>query len=139
MWLQYICMYIVTQPIYIHRVTYIMLCILEAVEKNCSKAIKHIRNEYSRLTTSFPIDGLLPRLYSKEVIDQEQKEAIQVKKLRSKKVSFLFDEVIIPELEAGISTKYDNLIEVMKASDDSLAKHLVELLQGNYVCNYCVQ
>ena len=116
-----------------------MFYILESVDENCSKAIKHIRNNYSRLTTSFPIDGLLPRLYSKEVIDQEQKEAIRVKSLRKEKVSFLFDEVIIPELEAGISTKYDNLIEVMKSSDDSLAKRLVELLQGNYVCNYCVQ
>ena len=77
------------------------------------------------LTTSFPIDGLLPRLYSKEVINQEQKEAIQVKNLRSKKISFLFDEVIIPELEAGISTKYDNLIEVMKASDDSLRPNIL--------------
>ena len=109
-----------------------MLCILEAVDKSCSKTIKNIQNKYSRLSTSFPVDGLLPRLYSKEVIDKEQKEAIQGKSLRKEKVSYLFDEVIVPELEAGISTKYDNLIEVMKTSDDTLDKRLVELLQGNY-------
>ena len=71
----------------------------------------------------------MPQLYSKKVINDEQKEEIQKKTLKKDKVSLLFD-VIKSELEVGISTKYDNLIKVMKASDDSTAKRLADLLEG---------
>ena len=72
----------------------------------------------------------MPQLYTKKVINDEQKEEIQKKTMKKDKVSLLFDDVIKPELVVSVSTKYDNLIEVMKASDDSTAKHLVSLLEG---------
>ena len=53
--------------------------------------------------------------------------------MRKEKVSFLFDEVIKPELAIGVSTKYNNLIKVMETSDDSTAKHLAVLLKGNFI------
>ena len=103
-------------------------------DKEYSKAIENIKTNYSKLTTGFPIDGLLPDLFSKNVIVDVQKETIQKEKMKNVKVSFLFDEVIIPELKIGISTKYDNLIKVMEASDDSTANSLVEVLKGKLVC-----
>ena len=108
--------------------------------KECSKAIESITTNYAKLTEGFPIDGLLPHLYSKKVISGVQKEDIQKEKLKKGKVSLLFDEVIKPELVIGISTKYDNLIKVMEASDDSTAKHLAGVLKGKFIraltCTY---
>ena len=111
-----------------------------------SKEIKrNITTNFSKLTKSFPIDGLLADLYSKMVIDDGQKEAIQKKDLRKEKVSYLFSEVITPELDSGIHTKYDNLIKVMEDSDDTTAHHLARVLKGSYytymyayICRYIV-
>ena len=57
--------------------------------------------------------------------------------MKKDKVSLLFDDIIEPELVVGVSTKYDNLIEVMKASDDYTAKHLANLLEGKS-CSFYV-
>ena len=108
-------------------------------DKECSKAIENITTNYAQLTRSFPIDGLVPDLYSKKVISDVQKEHIEKEKYKMGKVSFLFDEVIKPELVIGISTKYDNLIKVMEDSDDSTAVCLAGLLKSKsyiYVCMY---
>ena len=103
-------------------------------------AIKNVRDHYSKLTTSFPINDLLPSLYSKRVITSDQKEQIQKKQLRKEKVSYLLDSVIIPSLELDDTTLYDNLIKVMEDCDDITAHRLAKLLQGTvivhmyYVC-----
>ena len=106
--------------------------------KRCSEAIENITKHYPKLTVGFPTDCLVPQLYAKKVINDEQKEEIQKKTMKKDKVSILFDDVIKPELVVGVSTKYDNLIEVMKSSDDSTAKHLANLLEGKscsfYAC-----
>ena len=78
----------------------------------------------------------MPALFSKGVIDSEQKQVIHSKVLKKDKVSFLFDQIIIEELDSGISTKYDNLIKEMEDSDDTTANHLARLLQGTYACNF---
>ena len=72
----------------------------------------------------------MPKLFSKKVISVEQKEKIEKKTLKKDKVSYLFDDIIIPELNIDVSTKYDNLIEVMKTCNDSTAKHLANSLEG---------
>ena len=108
-----------------------------ADSKRCSEAIENITKHYPKLTVGFPTDCLVPQLYAKKVISDVQKEEIQKKTMKKDKVSLLFDDVIKPELVVGVSTKYDNLIEVMKASDDSTAKHLAKLLEGK-LCNFCV-
>ena len=77
------------------------------------------------------MDNLLADLYSKDVINDDEKEVIKHEKLRKEKVNFLFDEVIIPDLKNDGSTKFDSLIKVMKDSDDHTAKHLAnKLLEG---------
>ena len=79
---------------------------------------------------------MLPGLYSKRVINDDEKEAIQNKRLKKDKVSFLFDEVIKPQLKTGVSTKFDSMVEVMDASDDSTAWRLSEKLQGTIIATY---
>lgn len=99
-------------------------------DKECSLAIESITANYSKLTRSFPIDGLLPDLFSKKVINGVERETIEKEKLKKEKVSILFNGVIIPELESGITTKYDNLIKVMEVSGDTTAHRLAGLLKG---------
>ena len=72
----------------------------------------------------------------KRVINDLQKESIEKEKIKNVKVSFLFDEVIRPELEIGISTKYDKLIKVMEDSDDITTNYLAEVLKGKLMCTY---
>ena len=98
-------------------------------DEKCSEALKKIRDNFAKLTRSFPMDGLVAELYSKEVITDQQKAQLGVKTLRKEQVSFLFEEVINPDLHGGDSKKFDNLIKVMEANDDSTAKHLAKLLR----------
>ena len=72
----------------------------------------------------------MPELFGKNVINDEQKEKIEKKTMKKDRVSFLFDDIIIPELKIDVSTKYDSLIEVMKTSDYSTAEPLAHLLEG---------
>ena len=105
-------------------------------DKECSKAIENIKTNYPKLTSGFPIDDLLPDLYSKNVINDLQKESIQRERIKTGKVIILFDAVIRPELEIGISTKYDKLIKVMEDSDDIRTNYLAEVLKGKLMCTY---
>ena len=105
-------------------------------DKECRKAIENITTNYPKLTRSLPIDDLIPDLFSKKVISGVQKENIQKEKLKKGKVSFLFDEVIIPGLQSGTSTKYNNLIKVMDASDDTTANRLAGILKGKFIATY---
>ena len=109
---------------------------MTAYDKECSKAIASIEINYPKLTGSLPIDSLLPDLYSEMVINDVQKENIQKEKLKEGKISYLFDEVIKPELERGISTKYDNLIKVMEASNDIVTNYLAKVLKGKFIRTY---
>ena len=109
---------------------FIFIFIINDDDKECSKAIEYIKDNYIKLTRGLPIDDLLPNLYGKKVVNDVQKEDIHMKKSRKDKVSYLFDNVVIPELDIGASTKYNNLIKVMEASDDTTAKHLAKLLKG---------
>jgi len=83
------------------------------------------------------MDNLLADLYSNDVINDDEKEVIRLKQLKKEKVGYLFDDVIIPDLKINSSIKFDNLIEVMKGSDDRTAKHLAtKLLEGMYTTKY---
>jgi len=116
----------------IYTINSVSFCV-EGVDdgKKCSKARESIKDHFTMLTTSFPMDNLLADLYSKDVINDDEKEVIKHEKLRKEKVNFLFDEVIIPDLKNDGSTKFDSLIKVMKDSDDHTAKHLAnKLLEG---------
>lgn len=107
------------------------MCILFLTLEECSKAIENIRSHNEKLVSSFPIDDLLPNLYSKKVIDEEEKKAMQKEKLERNKVSFLFDQVVLPELENGVNIKYDSIINVLEESENSTVKNLAKLLKGN--------
>ena len=98
-------------------------------DKHSKTIIDNIKTNYRSLTRSLPIDGLVPELYSKRVINDEQKEDLQKKRLKREKVSFLFDDIIVPELEAGGSAKFDKLIKVMEESDDLTAQHLAKRIK----------
>ena len=98
-------------------------------DEKCSEILEKIRANFAKLTRSFPMDGLVAELYSKKVITDDEKVQLEVKKLKKEKISFLFVEVINPELHAGDSTKFDSLIKVMEASGDNTAIQLAKLLR----------
>ena len=98
-------------------------------DEKCSETLTKIKKNFAKLTRSFPMDSLVAELYSKDVINDQEKAQLGVKKLNEEQVSFLFEKVINPGLHAGDSTKFDKLIKVMEASDNSTAKYLTKFLR----------
>ena len=97
----------------------------------CSFKYRSIQDNYKDLTGALPIENLLSALFTKGVIVRDQKEEIEKKLLQKDKVSYLFDQIILPALKVGHDMKYDNLITVMLSDDDTTAHHLAKkLIQG---------
>ena len=97
----------------------------------CSFKCQSIQDNYKDLTGALPIANLLSALFSKGVIVADQKEEIEKKSLQKDKVSYLFDQIILPALTAGHDLKYNNLIAVMLSNDDTTVQHLAKkLIQG---------
>ena len=98
----------------------------------CTFKRKSIQENYADLTEALPIDNLLSVLYSKSVITIREKKQIEKGELRENKVSYLFDDIIVPALKVGHGVKFDMLIKEMLSSKDSTANHLAnKLMRGN--------
>ena len=67
-----------------------------------------------------PVETLLPSLYAEEVIDFDQKQAVEAKAVDTKKMSYILD-IIIRSLKAGVATKYNTFLKVVKDSKDNEA------------------
>ena len=74
-----------------------------------------------------PVKTLLPSLYAKEVIDFDQKQAVEAKLVDTEKMSYILD-IIIHSLKAGVAIKYNSFLKVMKDSKDSVANETVKRL-----------
>ena len=82
---------------------------------------------YKALTTLNP-DSLLINLYTKDVITMDQKRIIDTNPLPSKKMEYILDEAIIPDLRAGLTTKFKGFLEAMEESEDTTINTVGERL-----------
>lgn len=82
--------------------------------------------------TNLRIDSMLNHLYAKKVITEREKEMIETSRLKSDKMTYFIDNVIIPSLENNFTVKFKGFLEVMKGSDDLLVIDMAEKL-GAYV------
>ena len=87
------------------------------------------------------VKTLLPSLYAKEVIDFDQKQAIEAKVVDTEKMGYILD-LIIRSLKADVPVKYNSFLKVLKDSKDSVAnkavKNLGRLLEWDYCLYYLV-
>ena len=75
---------------------------------------------------------MLNQLYAKDVITDRDKEMIETSRLRSDKMVYLLDSVIIPSLKNKVIVKFKGFLQVMVGSDDPLLIDMAEKL-GVYV------
>lgn len=86
--------------------------------------VKKVMKNYQPLST-LNADALLMDLYARDVITTEEKEIIETTiPLRSKKMQFIIDKVIIPSLKVGTTMKFKNFLEAMEASEDLTIKEV---------------
>ena len=85
----------------------------------CSVAKENITKYYAQLT-NIHVDSMLAELYAKRVITEKEKEKIGTLDLKSKKMEYLLDSVIVPSLANKVPIKFEGFLEVMKKSDDQM-------------------
>ena len=97
-----------------------MMCFVYVVHfEYCSVAKENITKYYAQLT-NIHVDSMLAQLYAKRVITEKEKEMIDTLHLKSKKMEYLLDSVIIPSLANKVPIKFEGFLEVMKKSDDQI-------------------
>ena len=92
----------------------------------CSTAHTKLRKLYDKLI-HLPVKDLLPSLYARDVVNSDQKKIAEANVLDADKMGYILD-LIIDSLKVGVPIKYNNFLEVMKKSKDSVANESVKNL-----------
>ena len=83
---------------------------------------------YSELTKAVPmiINGLVTELYSSNLLSGDHKEYIDSQTTDKEKTKYFLDKVIKPSLEVKYTGVFDEMLKIMKSSDDPTVNHLVD-------------
>ena len=86
---------------------------------------------YSELTKVLPmiINNLVTKLYSDKLLSGDHKGCIDSLLTTKEKTEYFLDKVIKPGLEIEYTKQFDEMLRVMKASDDSAVHYLVDKMQ----------
>ena len=96
--------------------------------KSAEEAKKTVQKFYPNLLEVLPISELMERFYSLHLLSHHQKSKLDSLHSRKEKVAYFLDEMLMPGLSMNYTVHFDGMITMMKASDDTLARHLVELI-----------
>ena len=99
---------------------------------DCSTALKNIIKNYNELKY-LPINSMLGKLYSKEIVTFKEKEMIESKPTQSERMVYFLDHVIIHSLAVNVDVKFRGFVEVMIESGDPTLKTMAAKLT-RYVC-----
>ena len=86
---------------------------------------------YSELTKVLPmiINNLVTTLYSNELLSGDHKGCIDSLPTTKEKTEYFLDKVIKPGLEIKYTKQFDEMLRVMRTSDDSAVNYLVDEMQ----------
>ena len=94
-----------------------MLSIFPIDNFDCSTAKVNLQKNYHELII-LPINSMLGKLFSKEIITLEEKKQIKANPVESDRMEYFLDNIIIPSLEVNVDMKFRKFLEVMKESGD---------------------
>ena len=96
-----------------------------------ANAIDVFKKFYSELTKVLPmiINNLVTTLYSKELLSGDHKSRIESLFTDKEKTEYFLDRVIKPGLEIKYTKQFDEMLRVMRTSDDSAVNYLVDEMQ----------
>ena len=96
--------------------------------KSAEEAKKAIQKFYPTLLKLLPISELVERFYSLQLLSDHRKSKIDSLTSLKEKIAYFLDDVLIPGLSINYTGHFDEMITMMKESDDVLARFLVEKL-----------
>ena len=94
-------------------------------------AIDVFKNFYSELTKVLPmiINNLVTKLYSTGLLSGDHKSRIESLSTDKEKTEYFLDKVIKPGLEIKYTKQFDEMLRVMRSSDDCAIIYLVDEIQ----------
>ena len=95
---------------------------------SAEEAKRAIQKVYPTLLKLLPISELVEHFYSRQLLSYERKSKFDSLTSLKEKITYFLDEMLIPGLSINYTKHFDEMIAVMKASDDDLTRFLVEKL-----------
>ena len=89
-------------------------------------AKKTVEKWYPKLLTQIPISELVDRLDSLQLLSSNRKSKLNNLTSPEEKAKYFLDEMLIPGLSIEYTGHFDEMVKMMKESDDVSIKLLVE-------------
>ena len=96
--------------------------------KSAEEAKKAVKKFYPNLLKLLPISELVERFYSLQLLSDDRKCKLESLPSPKEKIVYFLDDVLIPGLSINYTGHFDEMVTMMKESDDILARLLVEKL-----------
>ena len=95
-----------------------------------AKRIDVLKKFYSEFTKVLPmiINDLVTTMYSSGLLSGDNKGNINSLPTNKGKVEYLLDKVIRPGLEIEYAEQFDEMLKVMRTSDDPAVNYLVDMV-----------
>ena len=87
-----------------------------------------VQTFYPYLVEALPISKLTESFFSRQLLSVDQKAKLDSLLSPGEKIKYFLDEILIRDLTAGFTGRFDEMIVMMKESDDVLTKILVRQL-----------
>ena len=101
--------------------------------KSAKEAKEVIQKFYPSLLKILPISELIERFYSLKLLSDQRKRNLESLTSPREKIICFLDDVLIPGLSINYTGHFDEMVTMMKESDDILARQLVEQLSPTTV------
>ena len=96
--------------------------------RSAEEAKRAVKRCYLNLLELLPINRLVERLYSRALLSIDRKSEIDGLPSPKEKTRHFLDAILIPGLNVDYTGHFDEMVSMMKESDDVLVKCLVEKL-----------
>ena len=96
--------------------------------RSAEEAKKTIQKLYPTLLKLLPIRKLVEHFYSLQLLSDDRKSEIDSLTSLKEKITYFLDEMLIPGLSINYTRHFDEMVTMMKESDDDLIRFLVERL-----------
>ena len=95
--------------------------------RSAEEAKKTIQKLYPTLLKLLPIRKLVEHFYSLQLLSDDRKSEIDSLTSLKEKITYFLDEMLIPGLSINYTRHFDEMVTMMKESDDDLIRFLVSL------------
>ena len=95
----------------------------------CEMAKKVLKKFYTQLSIILPIDDLVHRLYSQDLLSSHHRTELRKLIAKDDKIKYFLDNVLDPSIDIGYTMQFDEMVNLMENSDDSAVKYLVKKIQ----------